>query len=230
MAPGRLSKPGWRILGALLLLGLGWFGVPRLVGGTDFFRVHRVEVRGLVNQRAEDVARQLPVQAGVSIFDDLTPVRLAAESLPGIEWVRVGRRLPGTIVVTLRERRAVALVMRLGKLALVGERGEVLPFDPTVTAPDLPIIAAADSLVAGFLARVRSADPAFAARISTGARVGDDVMVTVDGQRYWFRPEAGAEVMRTVSAVVQELERQGRRWAEIDARFAGQVVVRWEAA
>jgi hypothetical protein len=31
-------------------------------------------------------------------------------------------------------------------------------------------------------------------------------------------------------AVAQDLEKKGRRWAELDARFAGQIVVRWEAA
>lgn len=230
MAARRLSKPGWKILGALLAGGLLWYGIPRLVGGMEFFRVQRVEIRGAVNQRAEALARALPVQQGRSIFEDLRPVRTAVESLPGIEWVGVSRRLPGTVVVTVRESRPVALVMRRGRLQLVNERGAALPFDPTVAAPDLPIIEAADSLVARFLTRVQATDPTFFSRIVSGRRVGGDVVVLVDGQRYWFRPDAGAEVMRAVAAVVRDLEQKGRRWAELDARFAGQVVIRWEAA
>lgn len=230
MAPSRLSKPGWKILGGVLLVGGLWYGLPRLVGGMEFFRVQRVEVRGVVNGRAEALARVLPVEQGRSIFEDLRPVRAAVESLPGIEWVGVGRRLPGTVVVTVRESRPVALVMRRGRLQLVSERGEALPFDPTVAAPDLPVIEAADSLVARFLTRVQATDPTFFSRIVSGRRVGRDVVVVVDGQRYWFRPDAGAEVMRAVAVVVRDLEQKGRRWAELDARFAGQVVIRWEAA
>jgi hypothetical protein len=230
VAPSRLSKPGYKILGGLVLAAAAWLGVPRLVGGLEFFRVRKIEVRGLVNARAEDLVPKLPLVAGASIFADLTPVRRAAESLPGIERAGLSRRLPGTIILTVRETPAVALVMRRGRLQLVSARGLALEFDPTVAAPDLPIVEAADSLVAGFLARMRTTDPGFFSRIVTGRRVGNDVVVTVESRRYWFRPDAGAEVMRAVAAVEQDLENKGRRWAELDARFAGQVVIRWEAA
>lgn len=232
MAPGRLNRPGWKILGGLALVGLLGWAVPRLVGGLEFFRVRRIEVRGTVHARPDAIAERLPARAGASIFGDLAAIRAAAESVPGIEWAGVHRRLPGTIVVTVRETRPVALTMRQGRLQLVGEGGQVLPFDPTVGAPDLPIIEAADSLVAGFLARLRVTDPTFFGRVDTGRRSGGDIVVTLDGRRYWFRPDAGASVLQAVAAVVQDLEqnRNGRRWAELDARFAEQVIVRWEAA
>ena len=230
MAPSRLSRPGYRILGALALVALAGFGIARLSGRIEFFRVRRVEVRGARNLRPEEIVRRLPIRPGQNIFDDLTPVRRAADSLEGLEWVRVGRRLPGTIVVTVREADPVALVMRQGRLRLVSEQGQVLAFDPTVSAPDLPVIREADSLVTRLLARVRETDATFFGRIVAGWRMGDDVVVSVDGQRYMFRPDAGAEVIRAVMAVEQDLEKNGRRWAELDARFAGQVVVRGQAA
>ncbi|HWA56398.1 MAG TPA: FtsQ-type POTRA domain-containing protein [Gemmatimonadales bacterium] len=232
MAPSRLSKPGYRILGGIALVVGLWFGLPRLLTGMSFFRVTRVEVRGLRNARADEVVKALPVPAGMSIFDDLAPIEQAADSLPGFERVSVGRKLPGTLVVTLREAEPVALVMRRGKLALVSEAGAVLPFDPTVGAPDLPVIREPDSLVAGLLARVRDADPTFFSSVTTGWRAGDDVMLEVDGQRYLFRPDAPAEVIRAVTVVAQDLakNRNKRRWAELDARFAGQIVVRWGTA
>ena len=67
-------------------------------------------------------------------------------------------------------------------------------------------------------------------KVISGWRAGDDVVLAVDGQRYWFRPDAPAEVIRAVTLVAQDLERKGRRYAELDARFGGQVVVRWWAA
>jgi cell division septal protein FtsQ len=232
MAQSRLSKPGWKILGGLLLVLLLWFGGPGLLRRLAFFRVSKVEVRGLRNLRADEIVKALPVPARMSIFDDLAPIERAADSIKGLETVRLGRRLPGTLVVTVHEAEPVALVMRRGRLALVSEGGVVLTFDPTVGAPDLPVIREADSLVTGLLARVRDADATFFASVTEGWRSGDDVVLGVDGQRYLFRPDAPAEVIRAVMAVAQDLAktRKGRRWAELDGRFAGQVVVRWGSA
>lgn len=230
MAQSRLTKPGWLILGGVGVVLLLFVGLPRTMRRMDFFRVSKIDVRGLTNLRAEDVARVLPVPPGMSLLDDLDGVQQAADSIPGLADVVVSRRLPGTLVVTVREAPPIALVMRKDRLWLVGEDARVLPFDPTVSAPDLPIVRAADSVVTRLLARVRDADVTLFSKVVAGWRVGDDVVLAVDGQRYWFRPDAPAEVIRAVTFVAQDLEKQGRRYAELDARFAGQVVVRWVAA
>lgn len=229
MAPSRLSKPGWRILGGLALITLLGMGGVQLFSRMDFFRVRAVEVRGARNLRPEAVVRRLPVRPGESLFDDLDPVRRAADSIPGLTSVRVGRRLPGTIVVTVQEIEPVAYVMRRGKLEFVGANGEVLQLDPTVSGPDLPLVEVADSTVTGFLARLRATDAAFFARIVTAGRRGDDIVLGSGSQRYLFRPDAGAEVIRSVLFVEQDLTSNGRAWRELDARFADQVVVRTEA-
>lgn len=229
MAPSRLSRPGWKLLGGIALVVSVAIVVPRLAAGIDFFRVRAIEIRGAQNLRPAGIVRQLPVRPDQSIFDDLGPVRRAADSVRGLSSVRVGRRLPGTIVLTVRETEPVAYVMRRGTLQMVGEHGDMLGFDPTVAAPDLPLVREADSAVTRFLARVRQTDAGFFARIVSAGRVGDDVLVTVDRQRYWFRQDAGAEVIRSVMAVEQDLETSGHPWAELDARFADQVVVRTEA-
>ncbi len=241
MAQSRLSKPGWKVLGALALGGILWFGVPRLLGGLDFFRVRKVEVRGQRHLRAEQIIEALPLKAGVSIFASLDSVNRAGDSIPGLESFRVHRRLPGTLVVTVRESEPIALVPSRGVLRLVSERGRILPFDPRVEAPDLPLAETADSLVTGLLARVRDADPTLFARVVRAERAGDGVLLTVEPgpdagarrparHRLRFRPDAPAGVIRAVTLVEQDLVKRGRQWAELDARFAGQVVVRWEAA
>jgi hypothetical protein len=227
VAASRLSKPGWKILGGVAGLALLVVVGPRLLGRSEFFRVHRVEVRGIRSMRAEAIVKRLPIRAGQSIFSDLDAVRRAADSLPGLDGVQVSRRLPGTVVITIEETPAVALVMREGRLQPVGAAGKVLPFDPSIAAPDVPIVREADSVVTRFLAHARAADPTFFGRIVSAWRSGEDVVLTVDTQRYWFRPDAPAEVIRAVMAVAQDLDKKGRRWAELDARFAGQVVVRW---
>lgn len=229
MAPSRLSRPGWKILGGVALVVIVAVVVPPLAARIDFFRIRAVEIRGARNLRPEELVRALPIRTGQSLFDDLSRVRAAADSIQGLISVRVGRRPPATIVVTIREAEPIAYVMRGGTLRMLGEQGEVLGFDPTVAAPDLPLVREADSLVTRFLARVRETDAGFFARIVSGWRVGDDIVVTVDRQRYWFRRDAGAEVIRSVMAVEQDLENSGPPWAELDARFADQIVVRSEA-
>jgi hypothetical protein len=98
-----------------------------------------------------------------------------------------------------------------------------------VSGPDLPLAEAADSTVAGFLARLRATDAAFFARVVTAGRRGDDIVLGSGSQRYLFRPDAGAEVIRSVLFVEQDLTGNGRAWRELDARFADQIVVRTEA-
>jgi hypothetical protein len=231
VASGRLSRPGWKILGGLAVAALAVWGLPRLLGHSEFFRVRRLEIRGVEHLPAIDVAEALPLDSVASVFDDLSPIKAAAESIPGLDEVRVGRRLPGTIVVTVREVSPVALVMSRGRLRLVEEHGRVLPFDPSFSAPDLPVIRGApDSMVTQLLARVREADPTFFGRVESAWRIGPDVALTVDKQRYLFQPDSPAEVIRAVMLVEQDLTQRGRRWAELDGRFSGQVVVRWEGA
>ena len=64
------------------------------------------------------------------------------------------------------------------------------------------------------------------ARIDAAWRVGPDVVFEIAGKRLWFDPQLTAEDIRAVTAVEQTLARQGRQFAELDGRFAGQVVVR----
>jgi len=231
VASGRLSRPGWKILGGLAVVALAAWGLPRLLGDSEFFRVRRLELRGVEHLPAMDVAEALPLDSVSSVFDGLGVIKAAAESIPGLEEVRVGRRLPGTIVVTVREVPPVALVMSRGRLRLVEEHGRVLPFDPSFSAPDLPVIRGVpDSMVTQLLARVREADPTFFGRVESAWRVGPDVALSVEEQRYLFQPGSPAEVIRAVMLVEQDLTQRGRRWAELDGRFSGQVVVRWGGA
>ena len=82
----------------------------------------------------------LKLPASASIFDPLGPVTSRVRKLPGIKTVEVSRRLPGTLVVRVTEVVPVALASTKDGLRMVDERGRALPFDPSNTAPDLPLI------------------------------------------------------------------------------------------
>ncbi len=135
--------------------------------------------------------------------------------------------MPGTLQIAVEEAVPVALAPGSGgKLALLDSRGKVLPFDPLVSAPDLPLAVGGDGVVAAVLAKVRDYAPDLFARVSEGWRVGPDVVLDVEGRRFWFSAQVSAEDIRAVMAVEQALARQGRPFQELDGRYAGQVIVR----
>jgi cell division septal protein FtsQ len=235
LAERRLSR-GWLdrarphnallVLGALLAAVLLWDGAPRLLRRLDFFRIRRVEIAGLQYLAPGKVIAALELDARSSVFDDLGAANSGLRALPGIQSAEVRRRLPGTLEIIVEEAVPVALAPRGAGMALLDSSGKVLPFDPAATAPDLPIAASADRVVARVLASVREHDPVLFGRIGAAWRVRDDVILDLDGRRLWFGPAVTAEDIRAVMAVAQDLARQGRKYQELDGRFAGQVIVR----
>lgn len=227
---GRRLTPRWRAAayaaGALIITFLS----PYLLRRLDFFRVRRVEISGLHYLEAAKVVAALELPRTASIFDDPDPLARRVRSVPGVVAAEVGRRAPGTLRVILRETAPVALTPRADRLAMIDARGEVLPYDPLASSPDLPVLIGGGATVAGALARVRDYDPGFFARIDAAWRVGPDVVFEVAGRWFWFGPQLTAEDIRAVTAVEQTLARQGRRFEELDGRFTGQVIVRWSRA
>jgi cell division septal protein FtsQ len=231
---GRTGYPrlllGLRLLGALLIVGLVWVGAPKILRRLDFFRIRRVEIAGLQYLPPAKVIAALELGSEASVFDDLSAAAGRVGALPGVASAVVTRRLPGTLEIELVEAVPVALAARSGGMALLDSSGRILPFDPSASAPDLPVAASVEARVARVLASVQEHDPVLFARVRTAWRVGDDVLLDVDGRRFWFGPNVTAEDIRAVMAVAQDLARQGRKYHELDGRYAGQVIVRWAGA
>ena len=225
MAERRLT-PRWRALAIAAVLLVFTFLSPHLLRRLDFFRVRRVEISGLHYLEAAKVVAALKLSRSASIFDDPAPLERRVRAVPGVTAAEVGRRAPGTLRVALREAAPVALTPKLDRLALVDAAGNVLPFDPLASAPDLPVLIGGGAVVTGALARVRDYDPGLFARIDAAWRVGPDVVFEVGGRWFWFGAQLTAEDIRAVTAVEQALARQGRAFRELDGRYAGQVIVR----
>ena len=220
-----------RLLVALgvVAVGLAGFSGFRLLRTMAFFRIRRVELVGAHYLTAPEVARALAIPRGQSIFDGTGALLARVRVLPGVAEAHLGRRLPGTVRVVIREAEPVALAERAGRLVLVDAAGRTLPFDPTRPAADLPL-AEPDSVVAALLARVRDADPLFYQRIQRAVRVRPDVAVEVEAGRILFRATASGNDIRDVSLVADLLARQGRRWRELDGRFLPHVILRGATA
>lgn len=220
------SRSALILLAAALTAGVAANAVPKLLQRLDYFRVRRVEIAGLQYLAPGKVIAALGLASNATVFDDLAGAARQLTALPGVTSAEVNRRLPGTLEIQVVEALPVALAPRNGGLALLDSSGTVLPFDPAVSAPDLPVAATADRRIARVLAEVQEHDPQLFARVRTAWRVRDDVLLDVDGRRLWFGPAVTAEDIRAVMAVAQDLARQGRSFQELDGRYAGQVIVR----
>ena len=214
------------LLAGALTVGLAANTTPGFLRRLDYFRVRRVEIAGLQYLAPGKVTAALGLESNATVFDDLAGAGRRLAALPGVISAEVERRLPGTLEIQVVEAVPVALAPRSGGLALLDSSGNVLPFDPAVFAPDLPVAATVDRRIARVLARVQEHDPQMFARVRTAWRVRDDVLLDVDGRRFWFGPAVTAEDIRAVMAVAQDLARQGRTYQELDGRYAGQVIVR----
>ena len=203
--------------------------VPRIAGQLAIFQVRRVELVGVRYLAPDAVISALRLAPDASVFVDVDLLSDRVRGLPGVADARVTRRYPRALRVVLRETEPVAFApaARGGGLVAVDARGRPLPFDAARAALDLPVAERADSSVAGVLALLRAVDPALFGEIEL-ARVTPrgDVLLEWASRRVLLRRDAGPEDIRAVVLVAQDLAARGRRAAELDARYAGQVVVR----
>ncbi|MGH7701255.1 MAG: cell division protein FtsQ/DivIB [Gemmatimonadales bacterium] len=213
-------------------VGLGlWFGAPRVLRQLDLFRLRRVELVGVRHLAPDTVIAALRLGPQASVFVDRDLLADRVRGLAGVDEAWVERRYPGALAVRVRETEAVALTPAQGeqggRLVVLDGRGRVLPFDPARSGLDLPLARSADAGVAAVLGLVRGVDPALFREIVTArATVRGDVVLELESGRVLLRRDAGPEDIRAVVLVAQDLAARARRYAELDARYAGQVVVR----
>jgi cell division septal protein FtsQ len=196
-----------------------------------FFRVRQVELVGVRNLTPDAVIAALRLGPGASVFSDTRLLADRVRGLAGVADARVLRRLPAMLTVEVREVEPAALApgpRGSRGLVVVDATGRPLPFDPARSGLDLPIVARADSGVVGVLALVQSVDPALFQTITGARTVGrNGVSLEIGSRRVVVvGRNAGPEVIRAVTLVAQDLAAKGQPYAELDARFAGQVVVR----
>jgi cell division protein FtsQ len=224
----------WRrtvVVGAVAVAAVGVVGavVPRIAAQLAIFRVRRVELVGVRYLAPDAVIDALRLTPDASVFVDVGLLSDRVRGLPGVADARVTRRYPRALRVVLRETEPVAFAPAGlgGGLVAVDARGRPLPFDAARAELDLPVAERADSGVAGVLALLRAVDPALFGEIELArATPRGDVLLEWASRRVLLRRDAGPEDIRAVVLVAQDLVARGRRSAELDGRYAGQVVVR----
>lgn len=217
----RAIKIGIVIL-ALAVLGLGGRAGLRKI---SFFTIRRVELVGARYLDAGSVATALELGQKANLFDPKDQWVARVKALPGVIDASVGRRIPGTLRISVTETEPVALAEKGDRLVLVDEFGAILPFSPARPAADLPL-ASSDSMVTQLLGRIRDVDPELFGRIQRGGRFRGDVALDLEEGRLYLRGNADADDIRALSVVAGVLSREGRSWRELDGRYPPRVVVR----
>jgi cell division septal protein FtsQ len=203
------------------LFALAQVAVRRL----DFFRIRSVELAGVRHLDERDIVRHLALPPDAHIMTALDPLAERALTLPGVRSALVTRRWPGTLVVTILEAPAVALVVDDGALRVLDDRGGVLPINPARLTTSLPL-AERDSAVAALLGRVQATDPEWYALIDYARADGSEVRLDADGREVLLQNAATSQVLLDLATVRDWLEQHGIAWEMIDARFHGRMFVR----
>ncbi|MFQ5537086.1 MAG: cell division protein FtsQ/DivIB [Gemmatimonadota bacterium] len=217
--------------------------VPEMVRSTSFFRVQEVEVVGLHFVSREEVLKRLGITPRSTVWGDSDAWSAAVAEHPLVRTARVSRRLPGTLVVEVEERRPVALVAT-PILEPVDAEGVILSLDPTENRLDLPLlrlqarvapgarmIPASGRRLASEVGRLMEADTAFLQMVSEVEWREEGVLAA-----RWTRPDvvfllrAGAPPRRVREGITIMADAVGRDLdrlpSVIDLRYADQAVVR----
>jgi cell division protein FtsQ len=149
-SPSRRPRPPSRILAALrttlgvvlvvsAALGVAW-AARRHVMTSPRFAVTEIDVVGHERRTADAIAAESGVTAGANVFSlDLDSARARILADPWISQATLARRLPGTILIQVTERKPAALVA-LRDTYLATAEGEPFkklePGDPI----DLPLV------------------------------------------------------------------------------------------
>lgn len=225
-------RPRWgrRIAAVGILVGgTAPFWARPLLSRMEFFRVRRIEVRDARFTPPDEVRRRIGIDTMFSIWNDLDPLRQRVAGHPQVSGVRIARRFPSTLVVSLEEYQPVALIQSRNGLQAYDATGRALPLDPSRTPVDLPLVARADTTLLRFLAQVQAVHQDLFARINAAHRAGrDELVLDLVNFSVRLRPDIGVERLAQISSVEAEIASRQARPRELDFRFRDQVIARFQ--
>lgn len=222
----------WMLAGAALLLVViltspVW--APRALSQLAFFHVRKIEIVGARYTPGDELLERLHVDTTRSIWDSMQPLVERVQQHPQVEHATIQRRMPGTLVVTIVERRPVALAPTKDGLRAIDERGRTLPLDPTRTPVDAPIVVAArrDTTVYHLLGLLQREAPRLFARLTSINTVGADEMVLhIAGLPVRAMTSVSLARLSDVELVERDLARRQIHATELDLRYRDQVIAR----
>ncbi len=227
--PPRRPRWGRRIGAVVILFALTsplW--ARPVLSRMEFFRVRRIEVRDARYTPPDEIRRRLGIDTTFSIWSDLEPLERRVAEHKQVSGVRISRRFPSTLVVTVEEFQPVALVTARSGLQAYDASGRGLPLDPSRTPVDVPVMERADTALLRFLGQLQAANRDLFARINVVRRLAsDDVVLDLVTIAVHIRPDIGIERLSQISSVESALASRKARPRELDFRFRDQVIARF---
>lgn len=135
-------------VGAVLLAGASWLGLPAMAGvtvaeavGDAGFRLQNINITGLKRMDQMTVyAQALDQKSRAMPLVDLAAIRERLLKYPWIEDARISRRLPDTLTIHIIEREPAAIWQNRGQLMLIDMHGVPLAPVSRDAIPDLPLL------------------------------------------------------------------------------------------
>jgi len=193
-------------------------------------RVTDIQIQGRANTPEPLLRAAIGVAKGdPTLGFSLAAARARIETLAWVQQATVERRLPGTIVVQLVERRPFAIWQHNGKFVLVDRAGQIVADEDVGHFKDLPLIvgAGAPAAAAVLLDALRDR-PAIQSHVIAAVRIGE--------RRWNLRLATGGDVLlpedHDVVALtrLQQLQQEhallDRPLQVIDLRLPDRLVVR----
>ena len=241
----RLLRPaGWVAFGLLVVLA-GVIAVhsaspggtlatlrERFGGATAFagLRITDVVIEGRANTPEPLLRAALGVTDGDPILGfSVEQARQRVETLSWVEHATVERRLPGTVVVFLQERRPFAIWQNQGKFVLIDRAGQLVANQNVAEFRTLPLVVGPGAPAgAAVMIDALTDRPELQKRVIAAVRVGE--------RRWNLRLNNGADVLLPEGHEIPALDRLmqlqqqhallDRPLAAIDLRLGDRLVLR----
>ena len=206
-------------------------GLASAISGTGIgFSVQEVRVEGREYTPRDIFEAALGVKRGdATLGFSPSEARTRLEASAWIETAHVERRLPGTIIVRIKERRAFAIWQREGQFSVIDREGRVMQSDNVGAFGPLPLVVGlgANAAAAGIIDLLR-AHPNLAGRVEAAVRVSE--------RRWNLRLTGGADILlpegHEAAAITRLVEIHARDrlldrpLAAVDMRLPDRLVVR----
>ncbi len=201
--------------------------------------VHHISVTGLERMNRGEIIDRLALPPGSTLFDiDLSLLSQRLESHPWIDSVVVGRVLPDTVTVAIRERRPAAILRYGTQMMVLDQSGIVLSNRVRPEQTDLPILEGINPTL------LLNEDPGSQRTLQKGMKVAgwvlqrfeskpvvqikspDEIFADVQGVRFQFgaEPESQWKRYQLLNSTIHAKNKS--EWKEIDLRYPRKVIFR----
>jgi cell division protein FtsQ len=184
--------------------------------GQAGFRLRKVQVAGASAMATGDIVKAAGVYKDEPLLGlDLTALRKRVEAVGWVKEARIVRLLPDTLVISVAERRQLAVWQHDGKIAVIDDHGLVIPEANPARFATLPLVVGAGGAEAA-----PKILPLLAQRPKLIGRM--DALVRVDDRRWDLRFKDGSLIQLPAvdeEAALMQLEQLDQRSRILDLGF-----------